>query len=81
MPYVLIILFILTIILVIYLIQSETHGKPETRGKIGEYRVRRIIGKTIENEQYVINDLILTNEDMTCQIDHVVINPRGIFVI
>ena len=40
-----------------------------------------VIGETIENEQYVINDLILMNDGKTTQIDHIVINPRGVFVI
>ena len=55
--------------------------KPETRGKRGENRVKRIIGKTIENEQYVINDLIVINDNKTSQIDHIVINFCGVFVI
>lgn len=74
MPF-LIIVFILIVILAIYL------KKPTTRGKRGENKVRWVIGETIENEQYVINDLIITNEGKTSQIDHIVINPRGVFVI
>lgn len=54
---------------------------PSSRGKRGENKVGFVIGKTIENVQYVINDLILVNEGMSSQIDHIVINPRGIFVI
>lgn len=54
---------------------------PSTRGKRGEKKVRRIIGETIENKQYVINDIILVTDGKSSQIDHIVINPRGIFVI
>lgn len=32
-------------------------------------------------QQYVINDLIVENDGKTSQIDHIVINPRGVFVI
>lgn len=53
----------------------------ERRGQYGENVVRKVIGATIENEQYVINDLILINEGKSSQIDHIVINPRGVFVI
>lgn len=54
---------------------------PENRGKRGENEVKRVIGKTIKNEQYVINDLIVSNDGNTSQIDHIVINTRGVFVI
>lgn len=75
MPFLIIIPIILIIILAVYL------KRPETRGKRGENRVKCIIGETIENEQYVINDLIVSNNGNTTQIDHIVINPRGVFVI
>lgn len=55
--------------------------RPSTRGKRGENKVSSAIGNTIENEQYVINNLILVNDGKSVQIDHIVINPRGIFVI
>ena len=75
MPFLIIIPVILIIILIVYLKQ------PSTLGKRGENKVGWVIGETIENEQYVINDLILVDEGKSSQIDHVVINPRGIFVI
>lgn len=77
-----VLIFLFLIALIIFVIYLGRYlGSPETRGKIGEYNVELIIGETIENEQYVINDLILTNEGMTSQIDHIVINSRGVFVI
>ena len=75
MPFLIIIPIILIMILAVYL------KRPETRGKRGENRVKWVIGETIENEQYVINDLIVSNNGNTTQIDHIVINPRGVFVI
>lgn len=75
MPFLIIIPVILIIILIVYL------KHPSTRGKYGENKVRRVIGETVENEQYVINDLILVNEEKSSQIDHIVINPHGIFVL
>ena len=75
MSFLIIIPVILFIILIVYLKQ------PSTRGKRGENKVGWVIGETIENKQYVINDLILVNEGKSSQIDHIVINPRGIFVI
>lgn len=75
MPFLIIIPAILFIILIVYL------KHPSTRGKHGENKVRRVIGETVENEQYVINDFILVNDGKSSQIDHIVINPHGIFVI
>lgn len=75
MPFLIIIPIVLIVFFAIYL------NRPVARGKRGENRVKRIIGKTIENEQYVINNLILANEGKTSQIDHIIINKRGVFVI
>jgi len=75
MPFLMGILIIFIIIITVYI------RRPETRGKFGENKVKWIIGETIENKQYVINDLILGQSGETTQIDHIVINPRGIFVI
>lgn len=48
MPFLIIIPIVLIVFLAIYL------NRPVARGKRGENRVKRIIGKTIENEQYVL---------------------------
>ena len=53
----------------------------KVRGEEGEFWVKHIIGDTVENERYVINNLTLENNGNTSQIDHIVINPRGIFVL
>lgn len=75
-------MFFLIILPVIFLIVLIVYlRKPSTRGKHGENKVRFIIGETIEGEQYVINDLIIEENGKSSQIDHIVINPRGIFVI
>lgn len=78
MPFLIIISIILIVILAAF---AAYLGKPENRGKRGENKVRRIIGETIKNEQYVINDLIVSNDGKTSQIDHIVINSRGVFVV
>lgn len=69
------VIVILFIVLIAYL------KSPKERGKRGEERVSWVIGTTIEGKQYVINGLILENNGKTTQIDHIVINSRGIFVI
>ena len=75
-------MFVFWIIVCVLLGVGIAYAKsPTARGKRGENKVRRAIGDTIENERYVINNLTLNNEGKTSQIDHIVINPRGIFVI
>lgn len=74
-------LFLIIIPVIIFSIIIIYLKHPSTRGKRGENKVRRAIGKTVENEQYVINDLILVREDKSFQIDHVVINTHGVFVL
>ncbi|MBE6632873.1 MAG: NERD domain-containing protein [Ruminococcaceae bacterium] len=55
---------------------------PQGKGWIGEFQVKLIIGKTKPELQYVINNLVLEiDEGKTSQIDHVVINRSGVFVI
>lgn len=58
------------------------HRSSDYIGSEGERIVGRFIGETIPGLQYVINNLILeVEEGKTSQIDHIVINKRGIFVI
>ena len=84
MPY---IISIILLVVVIYL--SFKPPKTSRRvakwskdvGDYGELLVKSEIGFTVEKEQYVINDYILANGDKSCQIDHIVINPRGVFFI
>ena len=75
MPF-LIILFALIIIGLVFL------KTPSGRGWLGEFWVKLVIGKTEPGTNYVINDCkIRVSEDKTTQIDHIVINTNGVFVI
>ena len=66
---------------IIYFLVTSRLRSPEYRGKVGENRGKAVIGETIEGVQYVINDLFLERKGKSSQIDHIVINPRGVFVI
>lgn len=72
----------LILILVLIVVFFRT---PIGKGLLGEWIVRLIIGRTSSNpkkEQYVINNIIIQNsEGKSSQIDHVLINSAGIFVI
>ena len=75
MPF-LIILFALIIIGLVFL------KTPSGRGWLGEFWVKLVIGNTEPGTSYVINDCkIRVSEDKTTQIDHIVINTNGVFVI
>lgn len=52
------------------------------KGQLGEDIVAQTLGKTESGKQYVINDLLFLDETGNSrQIDHIYINPRGIWVI
>ena len=76
---------ILLICLIILLIKRSEGGasaKSEIKGKIGEARVSNAIEKKDVGYEFVINNLVLNvGENKTAQIDHVLINRNGIFVI
>lgn len=54
---------------------------PKGRGILGEAYIRFIIGKTKEGKRYVINNYMIVDEGKSSQIDHILINKTGIFVI
>ena len=64
------------------LILSLIFRIPSVKGKIGEIKVEKFIGFAYSGTQYIINNLMLrTGTNKSTQIDHVVIQPNGIFVI
>jgi hypothetical protein len=67
------------IVYLAYLVFSKTnYGK----GWLGEYQVRRIIGKNNPNKsKYVINNLTFNDGTKYVQIDHLIISSSGLIVI
>ncbi len=81
----LIVLFIIGIIIAIVFAckstrKSDVSYPPKSKGDMGENIVANILGDTIEGQQYVINGLCYKKE-YSCEIDHIVINKYGIWVI
>lgn len=73
---------------VILLLVHGTSGKGKrseksvSRGEAGEDAVADILGATVPDEQYVINDYLFVDAGgHSRQIDHIYINRRGIWVI
>ncbi len=54
---------------------------PILKGKFGEALVKLMIGKEKEGVQYVINNVTISVGGKSSQIDHVVVNDRGITCI
>lgn len=75
-------MFLLLFIVLFFVVWGGYANSPAGRGKSGENQIRSLIGKTDPGYKYVINNLVLkTNNGRTCQIDHIVINKSGLFVI
>ena len=88
--------FIIIVIILIILLAAFTEKKSskqstkyiykpkqsaEAFGGIGESKVSSIIGRSIIGEKYVFNDYVILNNGQTSQIDHIVVNKSGVFVI
>lgn len=58
---------------------------PVVKGMIGETIIKIVIGRNsndLKKPKFIINNLVLeTTPGKTSQIDHIVINPNGVFVI
>ena len=54
---------------------------PEEIGKEGEKRISDILEYHQSEDQKVINNYTFRTSERTCQIDHILIRPNGIFVI
>lgn len=53
----------------------------DIKGDFGEWYVKHVLGKTIEGKKYVINDYIIETNGKSTEIDHILINTHGVFVI
>ena len=51
------------------------------KGDFGEYVVAKTLGDTEPGKQYVINNFCFSVKGKSCQIDHILINSAGIWVI
>ncbi|HNS80922.1 MAG TPA: nuclease-related domain-containing protein [Kiritimatiellia bacterium] len=50
-------------------------------GQAGESRVSRMLAKMLPGNMYIINDLTVKFGGTSAQIDHLVVGPKGLFVI
>lgn len=69
------------IIIVVVIIIFAYFKTPSGKGVWGEFQVRLVLGKNKQDKKYVINNLTIINDGKSSQIDHLLINKTGIFVI
>ncbi len=75
-------IFIVSVIIIcisFFIIGNKHLG--QDKGEEGERIVANILGKNIENEKYVFNNYTFRSGKTTVQIDHILVNKNGIFVI
>lgn len=72
------ILIIIGILLFAILSWTKT---PQGKGFMGELMVKILIGKSKEGKRFVINNYMLVDEGKSSQIDHILINENGVFII
>ena len=75
------IILIVIAIVAIALLLKKNIDFSNFSGKQGERAVSRRLGETLEGEKYVFNDYRFKVGEQTVQIDHIVVNQNGIFVI
>lgn len=73
--------WIITIIVLLIIISLIVYVlRPKGKGIIGERQVRRVLNK-LPKEYKVLNDIMFRTETGTTQLDHIVLSPKGIFII
>lgn len=73
-------LIIFIIILLAIIAKFKTKNKKNS-GIEGEKLVRKYLGKSIPNKRYVLNNVTIFINNISTQIDHILIEERGVFVI
>lgn len=61
--------------------ENEREHRSVTAGLKGEQSVTSLLEKKLGNDSYIFNDLSLRHGGKRAQVDHLVVTPRGIFVI
>lgn len=74
-------IYVIIILGLIIFIFATWLSTPKGKGFVGELIVKLIIGKTKEGKRYIINNYMLEDKGKSSQIDHILININGVFVI
>ena len=69
------------ILAIIILIVVSFFSSPQGKGIVGEFITKLFIGRTKEGKKYVFNNYKIVINGKSSQIDHIVVNKNGVFVI
>jgi hypothetical protein len=61
--------------------ENEQERRHVTAGLKGEVEVTQLLQSALDNDTYIFNDLNVKHGARRSQIDHVVVSPKGLFVI
>lgn len=85
------ILFVIFIVVIVFAVvpkftsgsqsRQRSHSITDRRGNEGESYIKSILGESVHGERYIIHDYIFQKDYILTQIDHLVVNNCGIFVI
>src|SRR5690625_5209496 len=77
------IIIVIVIILIFYnyIKKHNKQNRSNIIGQKGENKVRRHIGSSVKNKKYVLNNITIFKNNISTQIDHIIINQKGVFVI
>lgn len=62
-------------------LKNKDRYSNEEKGQEGEKLVRQVLGRSVEGVRYVFNDYRFYYKNSTVQIDHILVNKNGVFVI
>ena len=60
---------------------SYVEEQKSISGRVGELHVSSIIGESAFGRRYAFNDVLLKNGSRSAQIDHILVNRAGIFLL
>jgi len=72
---------IIAVIVILFVLLILRLNMPKIKGSVGEARAARRLSRLDPNEYKVVNDVLITNNGHSSQIDHIVVSQFGIFVI
>ncbi len=61
--------------------ENQREERSVQAGLRGEADVTRTLSDALDNTHYLFNDLLIRDGRSTAQIDHLVVSPKGIFVV
>ena len=71
----------IVLVIIVLLFLFKQFCLPTLKGKFGEALVKLALGKNEDGKRHVINDVTIVVDGKSSQIDHIVVNDRGVFCV